>query len=53
LRKTFEDKYELDYSPGGEGKIIPKTGKITNQVCIDVLDKLLGMVENPILRKKE
>lgn len=53
LRKTFGDKYELDVTPGGEGKIIPKSGKITNQVCIDVLDKLLGMVENPILKKKK
>lgn len=52
LRKTFGDKYELDITPGGEGKIIPKSGKITNQVCIDVLDKLLGMVEEPILKKK-
>ena len=53
LRKTFEDKYELDVTPGAEFKITPKNGKITNQVCIDVLDKLLGMVENPILRKKK
>lgn len=52
LRKTFGDKYELDITPDGEGKIIPKSGKITNQVCIDVLDKLLGMVEEPILKKK-
>ena len=50
LRKVFGDKYEIDHN---NFEIIPKNGKITNQVCVDVLDKLLGMVENPILRKKE
>lgn len=53
LKKTFSNKYEIDWSPSGEGKIMPKDGKVTNQVCVDVLDKLLGIVEEPILRKKK
>ncbi len=50
LKKTFEDKYELDPS---EFEIIPKRGvEVTNSMCVEVIDRLLGMVENPILKKK-
>ena len=50
LQKTFEDKYELDPF---ELEIIPKRGvEVTNSMCVDVIDRLLGMVENPILKKK-
>ena len=49
LRKTFGDKYDLDAE---NFEIIPKDGIINNQVCVDVIDKLIGMVENPILIKK-
>ena len=49
LKKVFGDKYDLDVA---KFEIKPKNGKITNQVCIDVLNKLLKMVEYPILTKK-
>ena len=50
LQKTFEDKYELDPF---ELEIIPKRGvEVTNSMCVEVIDRLLGMVENPILKKK-
>lgn len=52
LKKTFGDKYEVDTKFGQDGQLIPKDGKITNQVCVDVIDKLLCMVERPILKKK-
>ena len=49
LKKTFGDDFDIDAS---DFKLTPYSGKITNQVCVDVLDKLLGMVERPILIKK-
>jgi hypothetical protein len=50
LQKTFEDKYELDPF---ELEIIPKRSvEVTNSMCVEVIDRLLGMVENPILKKK-
>ena len=48
MRKTFEDKYELD---GTQLSITPKDGKITNNVCIDVINRLISIVENPLISK--
>ena len=50
LKKTFGDDFDID---ARDFKLIPYSGKITNQVCVDVIDKLLGMVERPILIKKK
>jgi hypothetical protein len=33
--------------------IFPHNGHITNEICIDVIDKLLGIVERPIFKKVE
>ena len=49
LQETFGDDYDLDVN---EFTLTPKNGKITNTVCIDVIDKLLSIVENPTLKKK-
>ena len=49
LEKTFGDKYNLDHSAY---TITPKDGEITNTVVVDVIDKLINMVDYPILRKK-
>ena len=49
LKKTFGNDFDID---AGNFKLTPYSGKINNQVCVNVLDKLLGMVENPILIKK-
>ena len=48
IQKTFSDKYIVDalaYT------LTPKDKIINNSVIVDVIDKLLGMVENPILKK--
>ena len=53
IERTFGDKYELNTHPANIFPTIsPKEGKITNSVCVDVLDKILSIVEEPIFRKK-
>ena len=46
IQKTFGDKYIINAST-----LTPKDKIINNSVIVDVIDKLLGMVENPILKK--
>lgn len=48
LKTTFKDEFDIDVS--GQ-KLIPKDGIITNSVCMKVIDKLINMVERPILEK--
>lgn len=48
IQKTFGDKYIVDAS---KFTLTPKDKIINNSVFVDVIDKLLGMVENPILKK--
>ena len=49
LQKVFGDKYDIDEA---NFTITPKDKVITNNVCIDVIDKLLDIVERPMLTKK-
>ena len=48
IQKTFGDKYIINTSTR---TLTPKDKIINNGVIVDVIDKLLGMVENPILKK--
>ena len=48
IQKTFGDKYIINTS---KRTLTPKDKIINNSVIVDVIDKLLGMVENPILKK--
>ena len=48
IQKTFGDKYIINTSTH---TLTPKDKIINNSVIVDVIDKLLGMVENPILKK--
>lgn len=48
LEKAFNDKYDVDHSAK---TITPQDGKITNSVIIDVIDRLIKMVDHPLLRK--
>ena len=48
LQKTFGDKYIVNTSTF---TLTPKDKIVNNSVIVDVIDKLLGMVENPILKK--
>ena len=48
IQKTFGDKYIINTSTR---TLTPKDKIINNSVIVDVIDKLLGMVENPILKK--
>ena len=49
LNKVFGDKFEIDHT---DFELKPKDGVITNSLCVEVIDKLLDMVERPILTKK-
>ena len=51
LAKTFKDDFDFDIDYD-YFELIPKNGKITNSMCVEVIDKLLGMVERPLLIKK-
>ena len=48
IQKTFGDKYIINTSTH---TLTPKDKIVNNSVIVDVIDKLLGMVENPILKK--
>ena len=48
IQKTFGDKYIINTSTR---TLTPKDKIVSNSVIVDVIDKLLGMVENPILKK--
>lgn len=48
IQKTFGDKYIINTSAR---TLTPKDKIVDNSVIVDVIDKLLGMVENPILKK--
>jgi hypothetical protein len=49
LNKVFGDKFEIDHT---NFELKPKDGVITNSVCVEVIDKLLDIVERPMLTKK-
>ena len=49
LNKVFGDKFEINHT---DFELKPKDGVITNSLCVEVIDKLLDMVERPILTKK-
>ena len=49
LNKVFGDKFEIDHT---DFELKPKDGVITNSICVEVIDKLLDIVERPILMKK-
>jgi len=49
LNKVFGDKFEIDHI---DFELKPKDGIITNSICVEVIDKLLDIVERPILTKK-
>ena len=49
--KTFKDKYSWVKRNDNIYDIYPIGEEITNQICVDVIDRLLSMVENPILKK--
>ena len=49
LNKVFRDKFEIDHT---DFELKPKDGVITNSICVEVIDKLLDIVERPILMKK-
>jgi hypothetical protein len=49
LVKTFKDDFGIDYDLF---ELIPKNGKITNTMCVEVIDKLLSIVERPLFIKK-
>ena len=48
IQKTFGDKYIINTLTH---TLTPKDKIVNNSVIVDVIDKLLGMVENPILKK--
>jgi hypothetical protein len=47
ISKHLGDKYIISDTY----EIKPVSGKITNCVCLDVIDKLLSMVKNPLFKK--
>lgn len=49
MMSTFSDKFIVD---GNNYMLIPKEKDITNSTCVNVIDKLLDMVERPLMRKK-
>ena len=49
IQKTFGDKYIINTLTH---TLTPKDKIVNNSVIVDVIDKLLGMVENPILKKE-
>jgi len=49
--KTFKDKYNWVKRTNNRYDIYPIGEEITNKTCVDVIDRLLSMVENPILKK--
>jgi len=50
MNEVFGDKFEVDHT---NFELKPKDGVITNTLCVEVIDKLLGMVERPIMTKNE
>ena len=50
LQDTFGDKYDIDVSAK---TITPKNGIFTNGVVLDVIDKLINMMDYPLLKKKK
>lgn len=50
LNKVFGDKFEVDHT---NFELKPKNGVITNTLCVNVIDKLLSIVERPIMTKNE
>ena len=47
ISKHLGDKYIISDTY----TIKPVSGKITNYMCLDVIDKLLSMVENPLFKR--
>lgn len=52
LVKTFKDEFDFDIDYENF-QLIPKNGVITNTLCVQVIDKLLSIVERPIMTKNE
>ena len=52
ISDVFDGKYVFDSSVKGTNNIIPKNGRLTNSMCIDVIDRILGMVKKPLFYHK-
>ncbi len=50
LENKLTDKYTIDKSFVSP-HISPKNGELTNTVCVDIIDTILGIVDNPLLKK--
>ena len=50
MNTVFGDKFEVDHT---NFELKPKDGVITNTLCVKVIDKLLSIVERPIMTKNE
>ena len=50
LENKLTDKYTIDKSLVSP-HISPKNGELTNTVCVDIIDTILGIVDNPLLKK--
>lgn len=55
LPKTYPeiaDIYEFDYNKLHIPHIVPQKGELTNQFCVDVIDKILSIVKKPLFYRK-
>lgn len=50
ISDVFDGKYVFDSSVNNH--IIPKNGRLTNSMCIDVINRILGMVKKPLFYHK-
>lgn len=50
----LKEKFEVTVSDGGSPILITgKRGKLSNRICMDVIDTIIENVKYPILKKKE
>ncbi len=51
--KNILNDFYIEYArSGGVVTLTPKTGKLTNSICVDVLDKMLEIAQKPYYRKQ-
>jgi hypothetical protein len=51
--KNILNDFYIEYArSGGVITLTPKTGKLTNSICVDVLDKMLEIAQKPYYRKQ-
>ena len=51
IRNELSKRYDLDIATDTRVHVQPKNGNITNQNCVDIIDTVLNLIDDPLVEK--